>query len=382
MAFVGSTISLISKSDIRYVGILHSINQQESTVALQNVRSFGTEGRRTSPAESIPASQHVFEYIVFRGSDIKDLQVVNAPPAPQIPQLPNDPAILQARGGAPQGGSWNIPSNLGGPTASSGWGNPTTVPAPAQTFSEAITQAGGSPQRQQQRNLSYEKEKPDALASKMESLSLNQRTQPPKTATAEAKPTATLLAARPPRKPDTDSAADSSTKIGTGRPEAQGQGQRRPQRQYHSAYYEQSGDRAVTRGGYRGGGGRVGGRGGRVGRPITVPNSDYDFESANAKFDKAAAALEPTENAPGADEPVEFYNKKKSFFDDISCEAKDRATGERRNLRPHEERKLNIETFGQPSIDGFRSGPGYSTGNRRGGRGFNHSYGARSQRVV
>jgi len=35
VAYVGSKISLISKSDIRYVGILHVINQQESTVALE-----------------------------------------------------------------------------------------------------------------------------------------------------------------------------------------------------------------------------------------------------------------------------------------------------------------------------------------------------------
>jgi hypothetical protein len=61
------------------------------------VRSFGTEDRK-DPAESIPASQNVYEYIVFRGADIKDLQVMNAPVIPPMqmpPQVPNDPAILQ-----------------------------------------------------------------------------------------------------------------------------------------------------------------------------------------------------------------------------------------------------------------------------------------------
>jgi Scd6-like Sm domain len=33
--FIGSKISLISRSDIRYVGILHEINSEESTVALE-----------------------------------------------------------------------------------------------------------------------------------------------------------------------------------------------------------------------------------------------------------------------------------------------------------------------------------------------------------
>lgn len=33
--YIGSRISLISKSDIRYVGLLHNINSQDSTVALE-----------------------------------------------------------------------------------------------------------------------------------------------------------------------------------------------------------------------------------------------------------------------------------------------------------------------------------------------------------
>jgi len=44
---LGNRISLISKKNIRYEGILYSINEQSATVALKNVKSFGTEGKYT-----------------------------------------------------------------------------------------------------------------------------------------------------------------------------------------------------------------------------------------------------------------------------------------------------------------------------------------------
>ncbi|KAI9687428.1 MAG: hypothetical protein M1820_010441 [Bogoriella megaspora] len=93
--FIGSRISLISKSDIRYVGTLHEINSENSSVALENVKSFGTEGRKANPAEEIPASDNVYEYIVFRGSDVKDLRIEEPPKENKPPpKVPDDPAIL------------------------------------------------------------------------------------------------------------------------------------------------------------------------------------------------------------------------------------------------------------------------------------------------
>lgn len=97
--FLGSRISLISKSDIRYSGVLHEINSEESTVSLENVKSYGTEGRRGKPEEELPPSDQVYEYIVFRGSDVKDLRIEEAPVAKENKPLtvPDDPAILGAR---------------------------------------------------------------------------------------------------------------------------------------------------------------------------------------------------------------------------------------------------------------------------------------------
>mmetsp|Transcript_14397 Transcript_14397/g.15599 ORF Transcript_14397/g.15599 Transcript_14397/m.15599 type:complete len:112 (+) Transcript_14397:72-407(+) len=89
MPYIGSKISLISNSNIRYEGILYTINTQESTIALQSVRSFGTEGRKVP---EIPPSSEIYDFIIFRGQDIKDLTVLEGSGAGQgaSPHL-NDP---------------------------------------------------------------------------------------------------------------------------------------------------------------------------------------------------------------------------------------------------------------------------------------------------
>ncbi|KAI9815674.1 MAG: hypothetical protein M1827_002070 [Pycnora praestabilis] len=92
--FIGSRISLVSKSDIRYVGTLHEINSETSTVALEQVVSYGTEGRRNKSEDEIAPSDSVYEYIVFRGSDVKDLRIEEPPKENKPPPVPNDPAIL------------------------------------------------------------------------------------------------------------------------------------------------------------------------------------------------------------------------------------------------------------------------------------------------
>ncbi|QQP57497.1 Uncharacterized protein FKW44_002510 [Caligus rogercresseyi] len=107
--YLGSKISLTSKSEIRYEGILYTIDTKEvrhfhicewraidgKTSLSGLVRSFGTEDRPTD--RPVAPRDEVYEYIIFRGSDIKDIR-------PTLQGgLPNDPAILQhsAPGGLP-----------------------------------------------------------------------------------------------------------------------------------------------------------------------------------------------------------------------------------------------------------------------------------------
>ncbi len=73
-----------------------TINSEDSTVSLENVKSYGTEGRKGDPDEEVPPADQIYEYIVFRGSDVKDLRIEEAPLAKENmpPNFPNDPAIL------------------------------------------------------------------------------------------------------------------------------------------------------------------------------------------------------------------------------------------------------------------------------------------------
>lgn len=60
------------------------------------MRSFGTEGRKGRPDEEIAPSDQVYEYIVFRGSDVKDLRIEDHPNIKENkpPAVPDDPAIV------------------------------------------------------------------------------------------------------------------------------------------------------------------------------------------------------------------------------------------------------------------------------------------------
>jgi protein LSM14 len=143
-----------------------------------------------------------------------------------------------------------------------------------------------------------------------------------------------------------------------------------------------------------GGGHRGRGRGGHSheAAKFEVPAADFDFESSNAKFNKQDLVKEAIAGSPLAETPPSgpddaangsmlippsgSYNKKASFFDDLSSEIKDRADGADRpggRVWRGEEQKKNLETFGQGSVDnGYRGGyrgRGRGRGGHR-GRGY------------
>lgn len=157
----------------------------------------------------------------------------------------------------------------------------------------------------------------------------------------------------------------------------------------------------APRGGRRGHGGRQGET------QLKVPTTDFDFESSNAKFDKAAhspvgAAKEGTEDgtatsgsesaaAPAEKDTAPAYNPQKSFFDSLSSATgapqQHSGSGHQGNYRGRrggagpggagrnrreEEREKNVATFGEPGGVGLLGPGGYVGGwggyGRRGGR--------------
>ncbi|XP_053606224.1 protein LSM14 homolog B isoform X8 [Plodia interpunctella] len=371
MPELGSKISLVSKADIRYEGRLFTVDPQECTIALASVRSFGTEDRETQYPVA-PQSQ-VYDYILFRGSDIKDIRVV-----PNVPSLPNDPAIMQmsvpptlggANPGAPGSFAGSMLDLIGGSQQSSSRSNTPAVgghrKSPTADQGTQAGVAGGSGQRDSRRGSTGGGNK--------QRNRTNSRTRQ--------------------RYPSGGQAPHQNQNQHHQQNQHQ-QNLHHHQNQHHQNQHQQQNQQMhhhqqVFPGqGYGRGGWRGRGRGGR-GRGFVPRNkntlkfdNDYDFEQANTEFEELRSQLAKTKISEGeakpeitaAQQPAEVdkkddsgnetgageaeldddanfagYDRKKSFFDSISCETVERSKGRSQRTDWRTERKLNAETFGVAS---------------------------------
>jgi len=422
-AFIGCKISLISKSEIRYEGILYTIDTKESTIALSKVRSFGTEDRKTD--KPVAPRNEVYEYIIFRASDIKDL-IVDDPPAVTSTGL-SDPAIIQAQsvGSSTQVSTTYtvLPGTSISTTTSAGATKQPTLAnvlnAGNQSKGADTAARGGSrgaspnaqrksPANEQNKHQERRNNQPrsDAPRSDGRNVFNNRGGRDGGRREVQQQNSQSQQQRQLPQQPHQQQQQRpyQNRQFPNQQQQQQYGHQNREYQNRDQQNREYSGQRGGGRGGYRdalqnaprqGQGGYRTNQNQQQGgynrpRPQSFnqnrpPRTDvtkleeYDFEKANQEFTELESKFEKLDVAPESkpDEPDSadtsklnpeddeaFYDKKKSFFDSISCEALERSKGNVQRIDRTQERKLNQETFG---VAGIRGRGGYRRGYGRGG---------------
>eukprot|EP00747_Dinoflagellata_sp_TGD_P182148 gnl/TRDRNA2_/TRDRNA2_36268_c0_seq2.p1 gnl/TRDRNA2_/TRDRNA2_36268_c0~~gnl/TRDRNA2_/TRDRNA2_36268_c0_seq2.p1 ORF type:complete len:387 (-),score=104.90 gnl/TRDRNA2_/TRDRNA2_36268_c0_seq2:130-1290(-) len=374
--YIGSKISLISNSDIRYEGVLYTINTKESTIALQGVRSCGTEGRKMP---EIPPSNEVYDFIIFRGQDIKDLSVLeSAKPQPSGPL--SDPAVMsvnQRPAGVQQGYGANpgvrpppAPAAVSSYKGSGGWGQSSQQQKGGGGWGSQ--QGGGWDGWGSQQGWGQQSKGGSMGKGSMKGGGGGWQQSPPSSKGKDSKGSGMK-----------GGYGDSGKGYGDrGKGTSKGYGDSGKGKAEKGGKGKDSGKTGKGRSddGGKGGGSRRGGRssGGNdglaVGELLPEVNEavkkelaeDFDYSASNAKFEKVGGT-----EADGVTEelkPLPGYDKSKSFFDSISCEMTDRAAGaaNRQKIDRETAQQIEKETFGEtrrpPRGSGWRREKGKGKG--------------------
>ncbi|XP_018909173.1 protein LSM14 homolog car-1 isoform X8 [Bemisia tabaci] len=442
MPELGSKISLISKADIRYEGKLFTVDATECTIALSEVRSFGTEDRETRCV--VPAQPQIYDYILFRGSDIKDIRVLNTQPL-------NDPAIVQQVSAPPALSQPNYPAIQ----QHSGFSaHPMMGQAPGhgvyQNYNPMASDLIGGSSRSSTPAVGAPSRKSPSLDQNIQASNQQNRLNKSQSNQHHYRDNQGFnrggyrdnynrgeLRDRDYR----DNRDRDNFRENRDRGDFRDNRDRGDYRDYRDRNNYSGGQMLnrmpnAGRGWVQRGGVRQWGNG-RGGRPQAYNNrpagplgpnqkprnkikfdKEYDFEQANSQFEELRSQLSKikidgeaaavrvngetdkkddsgneTGIGEGETESEEaesaFYNKAKSFFDNISCEAIERSKGRLQRVDWRQERKLNSETFGVTrswrgnfrggNFRGYYPGAGYNNNYNRGGYHRQQNYNNRPQ---